>query len=394
MIRFETEVCSSAEDAHALLRRRRDFHVVVLDVVMPDINGDDLLPSLRAILGEQVAVVMASAYGQISLVQRCILRGADSFMSKPLRLESISQLWQQCLAKNRRLFSNPPSECDSRSAGGGSSQGGGRSGSRGPTPSQSPTTSVGSSRTSCSNVARDGGSFGVSPLLTSSSPFGSPGASFPPWHPAAQARERAAQSSIAAAAAAVAAGGAAGWQASARPSQRRPSPELSSTSAAGGEGVPGSPLVRSSSGAGGTGGSDRRAPQSIGPVPAPPLPPAVSRSTPQTAADATRRPSGASAGSLGCSRAPSSGTAGMVAFPLGGGGASGAVAATDATQPGGTSAPIGIPVSESTSSACQSATQPAQAIPLASLHQHQLQQLQQGVANQGDDDDPSGCQQQ
>ena len=97
LISFDVDMCSCAEEAHATLRRRRDYHAVLLDVVMPDINGDDLLPSLRSMLGEQVAVVMASAYGQLSLMQRCIMHGADSFMTKPLQLQSVSQIWQQQL---------------------------------------------------------------------------------------------------------------------------------------------------------------------------------------------------------------------------------------------------------------------------------------------------------
>jgi len=470
MISFETEVCSSAEEAHALLRRRRDFHIVVLDVVMPDINGDDLLPSLRAILGEQVAVVMASAYGQISLVQRCILRGADSFMSKPLRLESISQLWQHCLAKNRRLFSNAPSECDTGSMGGcsmggcsidtnSSQQLGGRSCSRGPTPTQSPANSVDSSCTNCSHAALDGGSFGPSPRYMPASPFGSAGARFPPWHPASavQARQRA---QAPCAAAAVAAGGASGWQASARPTQRRSSRDCgSSASAAGGEAAPGSPrpgpgsprpgpgsprpnspLTQSGAAicaaaygsAGGTAGSGRRTPQGIiGSATPPPTPRSVQRPAPQTEADA-RKPTGASsAGSFRCSRAARSGTTGPVAFPLGGGAVVGtaarsprqsptlqglpmappppqllpaarcclAAATTQPPQPATVRGTV-VPLALATAQAAEVVPSQAQAIALAQLQQHQLQQVQQGQwspnlpMNEGDDEDESGCRQQ
>ena len=31
----------------AALQRRRDFHMVILDVVLPGVHGDDLLPMIR-----------------------------------------------------------------------------------------------------------------------------------------------------------------------------------------------------------------------------------------------------------------------------------------------------------------------------------------------------------
>ena len=53
---------------------------VILDVVLPAVHGDELLPMIRQLLGDHVAVVAVSALGELSLVQRCIFRGADSFM--------------------------------------------------------------------------------------------------------------------------------------------------------------------------------------------------------------------------------------------------------------------------------------------------------------------------
>ena len=48
--------------------------------MLPGVHGDELLPMIRQLLGDHVAVVAVSALGELSLVQRCIFRGADSFM--------------------------------------------------------------------------------------------------------------------------------------------------------------------------------------------------------------------------------------------------------------------------------------------------------------------------
>ena len=61
---------------------------------------------IRQLLGDHVAVIAVSALDELSLVQRCILRGADSFMVKPLQIQAVSQLWQQCMAKKRELLTH------------------------------------------------------------------------------------------------------------------------------------------------------------------------------------------------------------------------------------------------------------------------------------------------
>ena len=41
---------------------------VILDVVLPGVHGDELLPMIRQLLGDHVAVVAVSALGELSLV--------------------------------------------------------------------------------------------------------------------------------------------------------------------------------------------------------------------------------------------------------------------------------------------------------------------------------------
>lgn len=104
-VTFRTKIVDSAVSAMAALQRRRDFHMVILDVVLPGVHGDELLPMIRQLLGDHVAVVAVSALDELSLVERCICRGADRFMVKPLQIQCVSQLWQQCMAKKRELLS-------------------------------------------------------------------------------------------------------------------------------------------------------------------------------------------------------------------------------------------------------------------------------------------------
>ena len=93
-----TFVVTSATNAvEALARVTEDptgFDLILLDVLLPDTNGYDLLPVLRRVVGGDVAVVMASSNSEMSLVQLCVRRGADAFLVKPLGSEEVRHLWQ------------------------------------------------------------------------------------------------------------------------------------------------------------------------------------------------------------------------------------------------------------------------------------------------------------
>ena len=55
------------------LVRHREFNLILLDVIMPDVNGYEVLPEMRSLVGEQVAIVMASAHSHAHLVQVAVL---------------------------------------------------------------------------------------------------------------------------------------------------------------------------------------------------------------------------------------------------------------------------------------------------------------------------------
>jgi adenylate cyclase len=78
------ELCESGEAALALLQAER-FDLILLDLIMPGMNGIDVLRHLRADeTTRQIPVVMISAMDEVDGAVRCIEAGADDFLSKPL----------------------------------------------------------------------------------------------------------------------------------------------------------------------------------------------------------------------------------------------------------------------------------------------------------------------
>mmetsp|Transcript_3776 Transcript_3776/g.8211 ORF Transcript_3776/g.8211 Transcript_3776/m.8211 type:complete len:275 (-) Transcript_3776:443-1267(-) len=77
------------------------FDLVLLDIELPDGNGDVMLADIRRLLGESVAIVMVSCWAHPTLVQTCMAAGADGYLQKPVKLENITLIWQHCCKRLR-----------------------------------------------------------------------------------------------------------------------------------------------------------------------------------------------------------------------------------------------------------------------------------------------------
>ncbi|HZQ20110.1 MAG TPA: sigma-54 dependent transcriptional regulator [Terriglobales bacterium] len=60
----------------------RSFDLVLLDLALPDRNGIELLPEIRA-LDPQISVIMITAYGTVEDAVRAMQSGATNFLQKP-----------------------------------------------------------------------------------------------------------------------------------------------------------------------------------------------------------------------------------------------------------------------------------------------------------------------
>jgi len=83
---FEVDVASNAEQAYSLLvDRQPPYDVVVLDVMLPGMDGFSLASQLRS-QGHFVPILMLTARGQAEDVLRGFESGADDYLPKPFDL--------------------------------------------------------------------------------------------------------------------------------------------------------------------------------------------------------------------------------------------------------------------------------------------------------------------
>jgi CheY-like chemotaxis protein len=71
---------------------RTDYDVVLLDVVMPEIDGLTVCQALRRSVGDDLRICMISAANDPECVRKASLYGADGFLTKPIRSQELLAL--------------------------------------------------------------------------------------------------------------------------------------------------------------------------------------------------------------------------------------------------------------------------------------------------------------
>jgi PleD family two-component response regulator len=98
-----TNVMAANDGREALARlAERDFDLVLLDVMMPEMNGYEVLERMRADDRlRDVPVIMISALDQVESVVRCIELGAADYLPKPFDPVILKARVGACLERKR-----------------------------------------------------------------------------------------------------------------------------------------------------------------------------------------------------------------------------------------------------------------------------------------------------
>jgi DNA-binding response OmpR family regulator len=80
---FVIDLAASGEEALIMLRTKV-YNLVLLDIMMPNINGYQVLETIKADKHLcDIAVIMVSAINDLDSVMRCTEMGADDYLTKP-----------------------------------------------------------------------------------------------------------------------------------------------------------------------------------------------------------------------------------------------------------------------------------------------------------------------
>lgn len=82
--------CLSAEEAIKLLATDEIIDAVLIDMMMPDMDGYSAIPIIKNIpFRENTAIIAVTAQAMTGDKERCILAGADDYVSKPINVDEL-----------------------------------------------------------------------------------------------------------------------------------------------------------------------------------------------------------------------------------------------------------------------------------------------------------------
>ncbi|MEJ2230190.1 MAG: response regulator [Nitrospirales bacterium] len=90
-----------AENGEEALRqyRKGEFDVIMADLIMPNMDGMELLRRIRDTKNDEVIFLMITGHPSIGTAVEAINRGADDYITKPFHLEDVKLRVSKALEK-------------------------------------------------------------------------------------------------------------------------------------------------------------------------------------------------------------------------------------------------------------------------------------------------------
>lgn len=84
---------SGAVEALALLQTEEDIDAILIDMMMPEMDGYEAIPKIKEIAGRETTPIFAvTAQAMVGDREKCLDAGADFYISKPIDVDQLLDL--------------------------------------------------------------------------------------------------------------------------------------------------------------------------------------------------------------------------------------------------------------------------------------------------------------
>ncbi|MBW1779428.1 MAG: response regulator [Deltaproteobacteria bacterium] len=98
---WQLESVYSARDALDALEKE-NFVIVITDLIMPEMDGIDLLHEIKARYSNRVQVIVVTVSDQLDNLVKALDGGASDFLLKPLKKEDLEEVLEHTLSRIKR----------------------------------------------------------------------------------------------------------------------------------------------------------------------------------------------------------------------------------------------------------------------------------------------------
>ncbi|MFT3824818.1 MAG: response regulator [Chitinophagaceae bacterium] len=96
VLRSRNFICISAmdvEEAFKLLATDNNIHIVLLDMMLPGLDGYEAIPAIRKSRGyEDVPIIAVTAQAMAGDREKCLRAGANAYISKPVDVDELKRV--------------------------------------------------------------------------------------------------------------------------------------------------------------------------------------------------------------------------------------------------------------------------------------------------------------
>jgi len=90
---FECLSCTSAAEALRILKTAQSIDAVLIDMMMPDMDGYEAIPLIKAIPHRgETPVISVTAQAMKGDREKCLAAGADDYISKPINVDKLLEI--------------------------------------------------------------------------------------------------------------------------------------------------------------------------------------------------------------------------------------------------------------------------------------------------------------
>ena len=93
---FDCLSCTGAPEALTLLETGEDVDAVLIDMMMPEMDGYEAIPRIKELQHRRdLPVIAVTAQAMIGDREKCLQSGADEYISKPVDVDKLLEVLNQ-----------------------------------------------------------------------------------------------------------------------------------------------------------------------------------------------------------------------------------------------------------------------------------------------------------